>query len=78
MNMELWNWKAITVINAHERRDHVLIRQMEAGLKLIAGGKLNMRDLVTHVYGLDEVDQAFEAIRTKPEGFIKSVVKMDE
>jgi threonine dehydrogenase-like Zn-dependent dehydrogenase len=78
VNMELWNWKAISVINAHERRSDVHIKQMEAGLKLIANEKLNMKDLITQVFGLDEVDKAYNAIRTKPTGFIKSVIKIDQ
>lgn len=77
VNMELWNWKAISVINAHERRADVHIKQMDAGLKLIANGLLNMKDMVTHVYGLDEVDKAYEAIKSKPAGFIKSIIKID-
>jgi threonine dehydrogenase-like Zn-dependent dehydrogenase len=77
VNMQLWNWKAITVINAHERRSDVHMKRMAAGLKLIAENRFNMRDLVTHVYGLHEVDRAFEAMRSKPEGYIKSVIKID-
>jgi len=77
VNMELWNWKALSVINAHERRSEVHIKQMEAGLKLIANDKLNMKGLVTHTFGLDEVDKAYDSIKTKPEGFIKSVIKID-
>jgi threonine dehydrogenase-like Zn-dependent dehydrogenase len=49
IHMELWNWKALSVINAHERRSDVHMRQMEAGLKLIAGGHFNMKDMITHV-----------------------------
>lgn len=77
VNMELWNWKAITIVNAHERRQHVHMRLMEAGLKLIAAGLFNMKDLVTHVYRLDEVDRAYEAMQSKPSGFIKSVIRVD-
>jgi len=76
VNMELWNWKAISVINAHERRNAVHIKQMEAGLKLIANKKFNMKDLITNVYSIDEVDKAYDAIKTKPAGFIKSVIKI--
>jgi threonine dehydrogenase-like Zn-dependent dehydrogenase len=76
VNMELWNWKAISVINAHERRNEVHIKQMEAGLKLIAGRLFNMKDLITNVYNLDEVDQAYDAIKSKPQGFIKSVIRI--
>jgi len=77
VKMELWNWKALTIINAHERRSEVHIKQMEAGLKLIANDKVNMKSLITHTYGLDEVDKAYDSIKTKPQGFIKSVIKID-
>jgi threonine dehydrogenase-like Zn-dependent dehydrogenase len=77
VNMELWNWKAISIVNAHERRSAVHIKQMEAGLKLIANKKLDMKSLITHVFSLDEVDNAYDAIKTKPAGFIKSVIKID-
>lgn len=78
VNMELWNWKALSVINAHERRSDVHIKQMEAGLKLIAHDKFNMKELITNVYKLDEVDKAYDAIKTKPEHFIKSVIQVAE
>lgn len=77
VNMQLWNWKAISVINAHERRAHVHMKQMEAGLQLISDGMFNMKDLITHVFRLDEVDQAYEAIRHKPSGFIKGVITLE-
>ncbi|TLS52621.1 zinc-binding dehydrogenase [Paenibacillus antri] len=77
VNMELWNWKAITVVNAHERRSEVHMKQMEAGLRLIRNGLFNMRDLITHEFTLEQVDQAYEAIASKPAGFIKSVIRID-
>ena len=78
VDMGLWNWKAINIINAHERRDDVLIRAMRAGLALISAQRLNMKDMVTHRFGLGEVDLAFTALLTKPEGFIKAVVDIDK
>ena len=36
INMKMWNWKAITVINAHERRDNVQMECLEEALDLIA------------------------------------------
>jgi threonine dehydrogenase-like Zn-dependent dehydrogenase len=76
VNMELWNWKAITVINAHERRNNVYMECMKAGLKLIASGNFNMKDMITHEFSLDEVDNAFKMMLDKPKGFIKSVIKI--
>jgi len=76
INMKLWNWKAITVINAHERRKDVHLQAMKSILQLIENGKFNMKDLVTHVYSLDEVDRAYQDLMNKPEGFIKAVIKI--
>ena len=74
VDVGLWNTKAITVVNAHERRNDTLMRCMQAGLDLIATGKLDMASLVTHTYPLGRVDEAFVAMRDKPQGFIKGVV----
>jgi threonine dehydrogenase-like Zn-dependent dehydrogenase len=76
VNMELWNWKAITVINAHERRNKVHIECMKAGLELIRQKRLNMKGLITHIFSLEEVDKAFKALIEKPSGFIKAVIKV--
>ena len=32
--------------------------------------------LITHRFGLDQVDEAFATLRDKPDGFIKSVVRI--
>ena len=69
-----WNWKAINVINAHERRNETLTRCMKAGLDLIGRGKLDMASLVTNTYPLEGVDDAFRAMREKPQGFVKGVI----
>jgi threonine dehydrogenase-like Zn-dependent dehydrogenase len=74
VDIGLWNWKAITVINAHERRDDFLVHCMEAGLHLIAAGKLDVASLVTDTYALDEVDRAFADMQDKPAGLIKGVI----
>ena len=73
----MWNWKAITIINGHERRFDYQMDCLKRGLSTIAEGKINVNSLVSHRYGLDEVDKAFEALLNKPKGFIKSVVVID-
>ncbi|WP_130858991.1 zinc-binding dehydrogenase [Gracilibacillus phocaeensis] len=76
INMQLWNWKALTVINAHERRNRVHVEAMKSIMTLIENGRFNMKDMITDVYSLEEVDQGFKNISTKPNGFIKSVIKV--
>ncbi len=77
VDMELWNWKGLSVLNAHERREAVHMQCMQAGLNMIANKRFNMRDLVTHEFSLDEVDQAYAAMKRKPEGFVKAVIRLD-
>jgi threonine dehydrogenase-like Zn-dependent dehydrogenase len=74
VDMELWNWKALEVLNAHERRSGYQMDCMRRGLALLAAGKLQTAPLVTHRFGLDQVDDAFQALLTKPTGFVKAVI----
>jgi len=75
VDVGMWNWKAIDVVNAHVRRRADLLESMRIGLELERAGLINTGALVTHRFGLDEVDAAFQALVDKPEGFIKSVVE---
>lgn len=76
VDMELWNWKALDVLNAHERRADYQMDCMRRGLALEAAGKLDTASLVTHRVGLDRVDEAFNALNTKTPGFIKAVISL--
>jgi threonine dehydrogenase-like Zn-dependent dehydrogenase len=75
VDMQMWNWKAIDVVNAHVRRREDLLESMRIGLELETKGLIDLGALVTHRYGLDEIDAAFAALRDKPDGFIKAVVQ---
>lgn len=74
VDMKMWNWKAIDVVNAHVRRRDVLMDAMRAGLDLEAKGLIDLGSLVTHRYGLSGVDQAYGDLASKPEGLIKAVI----
>jgi threonine dehydrogenase-like Zn-dependent dehydrogenase len=71
----MWNWKAIDVVNAHVRRRADLMESMRIGLELTAKGLIDLGALVTHRYSLDEVDRAYSDLQEKPPGFIKAVVR---
>ena len=72
--MELWNWKALTVINGHERRSDYQVWCMQRAMDLIAAGRLDLTGMVTHRFAPDQLDMAFNAIIDKPEGYIKGVI----
>ena len=74
VDVAMWNWKAIDVVNAHVRRHADLMESMRIGLDLIKAGKFSFAPLVSHRFRLDEVDQAFTALLEKPQGFVKAVV----
>ena len=74
VDVQAWNWKAIDVINAHVRRRDLLNESIRRGLELVRLGRIRPGSLVTHRFGLDDVGQAFAALETKPDGFIKALV----
>ncbi len=74
VNFDLWGWKGITIINAHERRNQMHIDATKAAMRLLANKRLNMKEMVTHTFSLQELDKAFDMLQKKPTGFIKGVV----
>ena len=74
VEMEMWNWKAIDVVNAHVRRHRDLMSSMKIGLDLMAVNKFSFVPLITHRFGLDGVDDAYTALLEKPSGFVKAVI----
>lgn len=73
-----WNWMAYRIANAHFRDEAVIRRGMERGMRLLTAGHLDLKDLVTHRFGLDEIGRAFEVAEEKPPGFCKATVVVDE
>ncbi len=69
-----WNWKALQVINAHFREISTIMSGMRTGMRLLSSGRVEIDDLVTHRFGLDDVGLAFQVAIDKPEGFVKSTV----
>jgi threonine dehydrogenase-like Zn-dependent dehydrogenase len=69
-----WNWMAFDVRNCHFREVSTIMRGMRVGMRLLTSGRLQLDDLVSHRYGLDEVNEAFATASRKPEGFVKATV----
>ena len=74
VNMFLWNWRGLDVVNAHERDPGVYVQGIRRAVDAMASGLLDPSPLLTHRYALDEVDAAFAATRDRPDGFIKALV----
>src|SRR4051812_30017852 len=74
VNMQLWNWRGLDVINAHEREPAMYVEGIRGAVEAIAGGVLNPSMLYTHTFQLDQLDEAFEVMKARPDGFLKALV----
>lgn len=74
VNMQMWNWKGIDVINAHERDPAVQLQGLREAVAAVASGRLDPAPLYTHRYPLERLGEALAATRDKPEGFVKALV----
>src|SRR5881392_1205003 len=76
INMQLWNWRGLDVINAHERDAAVYLRGMGDAVRAVCDGSLDPRPLYTHRFTLDEIAAAFATALERPAGFMKALVMM--
>jgi threonine dehydrogenase-like Zn-dependent dehydrogenase len=74
VDMQLWNWRGIDVINAHERDPHVYVQGMQRALDAVVRGDIDPLPLYTHSFPLDALGDALEATRTRPDGMLKALV----
>lgn len=74
VNLQLWNWRGIDVINAHERDPQAYVDGMKRAVDLMVAGVLDPAPLYTHRLPLDRLGDALELTRTRPDGFMKALV----
>jgi threonine dehydrogenase-like Zn-dependent dehydrogenase len=74
VNMQLWNWRGIDVVNAHERDQAVYLAGMQRALSSVLSGAVDPEPLYTHRFPLEQLDRALDATATRPEGFLKALV----
>ena len=76
VDLSLWNWRGLDIVNAHEREPSRYVTGMRRAFGLVQRGVLDLDALCTHRVGLDDVATAFGWIRDRPDGFLKAVVTM--
>ena len=74
VDLQLWNWRGLDVVNAHERDPAVYVQGMRDAVAAIAAGRIDPGPLYTHRYRLDQLGDAMEALRARPDGFLKALV----
>ena len=74
VNMQLWNWRGLDVINAHERDPAVYIQGIRDAIEAVSDGRLDPSSLYTHRYPLEALDKALDDTRDRPGNFLKALV----
>ena len=75
VDFKLWNYKAMTMINCHERRimyEYGLCRKC---LEMIASGDWRFKGVTNHIYTMEEFDRANAEMESHKNGYIKGAVK---
>ncbi|HYE62211.1 MAG TPA: zinc-binding dehydrogenase [Phycisphaerales bacterium] len=75
VNMFLWNWRGLDVINAHERDPKVYVEGMRLAIDEVAAGRMDPAPLCTHAFPLERLGDALSAAKDRPDGFLKAIVR---
>lgn len=74
VNLQVWNWRGLDVINAHERDPVRYLGGMRRAMEAIGRGDLDPAPLYTHQFRLDEISGAFQHMEERPDAFLKGLV----
>lgn len=74
IDMFLWNWRGLDVINAHERDPQAYVSGIAAAVDRVVTRALEPDALYTHRVPLARAEEAFELLRRRPDGFVKALV----
>lgn len=74
VNLQLWNWRGLDVINAHERDPRRYVEGMRAAADAVVSGTLDPAPLYTHRFPLGELGEAFRCASERPDGFLKALL----
>jgi threonine dehydrogenase-like Zn-dependent dehydrogenase len=76
VNMQIWNWKGIDVINAHERKAGRYLSGMQKAVHAVSEGIINPDLLYTDVLPLEQLNKGFELTSSRPDGFMKALIEI--
>jgi threonine dehydrogenase-like Zn-dependent dehydrogenase len=74
--MQLWTWRGLDVINAHERDPKIYIQGMREAVAAVVSGQINPLPLYTHTFPLEEINNAFGMMAERPANFMKALIKL--
>ncbi|MDQ3291019.1 MAG: zinc-binding dehydrogenase [Bacteroidota bacterium] len=75
VNVQLWNWRGLDVINAHERDPKIYLQGMQEAVEAVQTGRINPQPLYTHTFPFEEISEAFQVLQNRPDGFMKALIR---
>ncbi len=77
VNMQLWNWRGIDVINAHERDPNIYIQGIKDAVHAVEKNIFNPQQLFTHEFPVEKINTAFQTAELRPSGFMKALIRFN-
>ena len=74
VNMQMWNWRGLDVINAHERDPQAYLQGMREAVDAVASGRLTPAPLYTHSFPMAGLGDALTGLKERPTGMLKTWV----
>ena len=74
VNVQLWNWRGLDVINAHERDPERYLHGIREAVKAVEDGRMDPQKLYTHTLPLARITEAFDLLANRPDGFVKALI----
>lgn len=74
VNVQMLNWRGIDMISAHERDPQQYIKGIKLAIEAVEQGKMDPYPLFTHKFSLGEMEQAYQHLTDRPDGFIKALI----
>lgn len=74
INMQLWNWRGLDVINAHERDAQVINEEMCEAAAAVDHGLIQPAPLYTHRIPFKRLNEALKITTARPDGFLKVLI----
>jgi threonine dehydrogenase-like Zn-dependent dehydrogenase len=74
IDLQLWNWRGLDVVNAHEREPARVVAGMRRAVDAVVDGTLHPQLLYTDCFSLRETAAALDAARRRGDGFVKALV----
>ena len=77
VNVQMLNWRGIDMISAHERNPEQYIKGIEDAVVAVKEERMDPFPLFTHTFALNQMEEAFQHLTKRPDGFIKAIILND-